>query len=678
LVLVVLALAFMISESPLATAIVVSDGALVVLFWIAAVGLGWWVVTLLGLSDSPLRWQIVAAAGLGIGLLALLVLLLGSLGVLQQGVWAVLLGTMILACVVRAGLHAYRQVRTASPQRRPVAWRWEHGLWVTVIPFLVVALLEATIPPGLSWGDEAGGYDVLEYHFGGPKEYWLEGRVVPLPHNIYTYFPANAEMLYLLAFVIKGGPFDGIYLAQLLNASLAIWVVAAAWLAGREFGAFQGIVAGVLAATCPWLTYLSGMAYVENGLLFLGMLTLAVVVRLLVDPASRCARWFLLGGLSAGLACGFKYTAVPMVFVPLGLVALGVGRCGGRFARRIRRPSSVSVDGARPSLVAPVLFVVGAGITFSPWLARNFRIAGNPVFPLAHRTLGYHANLWDETLAERWDRAHGPQPDEAGLAGRLGQTWQRLVAGPNYGPAIFLAALLALPGLAGPQRRVVIACLVVLTVQFACWLTATHLFARFGVPMIGPLVVLGAVGWSCLRDDRANRVHRILLAAIILLGAAVNLVHLGRLYYHHTRDASGERLNWFGAGLALVRAEPLNRFTPERGTTVWMVGEARAFYVARPCFYHVVFSRNPLAEFAASRPTGAQLIRWFRDRGVTHVYIGWSEIARFRRPGNYGWHESLDEDLFASMRTAGALITCAERDARSGRPLYEILEVPAE
>jgi hypothetical protein len=107
-----------------------------------------------------------------------------------------------------------------------------------------------------------------------------------------------------------------------------------------------------------------------------------------------------------------------------------------------------------------------------------------------------------------------------------------------------------------------------------------------------------------------------------------------------------------------------------------MVGEARAFYIARPCFYHVIFSRDPLADFARTRPTGPQLLKWFRDRGVTHVYINWAEIARFRQPGNYGWDESINEALFASMRAAGATVKHAERNARTRELFYEILEVP--
>jgi len=567
---------------------------------------------------------------------------------------------LVLACVIRAGVY----VRRARPEDLSgpwIEWRVAHLLLLPAAAFLVIALMASTIPPGLSWGDEAGGYDVLEYHFGGPKEFWLAGRIVDLPHNVYTYLPFNAEMLYLLAFVIKGDPFEGVYLAQLLNASLAVWAVVAAWLAGRELGRTPGIVAGVVAATCPWLTYLSGVAYVENGLLFVGMLSMAALVRIWRNEDCRHGTWFLLAGLLAGLACGFKYTAVPMVALPIGLLAAW---CGWAIRPRVG--------------LGPALFVAGVALTFCPWLARNARLAGNPVFPLAHATLGYDEALWNQTLADRWDRAHAPQPDETGLSGRMARLWQRVLADANYGAGIFVAAALGLLALVGQRRGLVLACLIVLIVQGVTWTAATHLFARFGVPMIIPLVVLAAASWPVPPADRWVAERRIGVILVLVVGAAVNLVHVGGLYYHHTREPDGSPRGWFGAAHVLAQVDPINQYTPDRDTTVWMVGEARAFYVARPCRYHVVFSRDPLAEFARTQPTGRQLLDWFRQRGVTHVYVNWSEIDRFRRPGNYGWDEAVNESLFASMRSAGAKLTHAERDARTGRALYEILEVPVQ
>lgn len=660
LLLCLMGLAFLLYESVWATLIVLGDGALAVIVWIAAIWLGWWAIRPLRLDDAPLRWRIVLSAGVGIGLMSLLVLLLGLLGVLYRVVWVAILGGMVVAYVVQAMAYL-RRIKPGDAGAGRSTWQADNLLWLLAVPFLPLTLLVSTIPPGLSWPTEAGGYDVLTYHFGGPKEYWLAGRIIPLPHNVYTYFPFNAEMLYLLAFIVRGGPYDGVYLAQLLNASLAIWTVVAAWLGGREFGRTPGIVAGVLAATCPWLTYLSGVAFVENGLLFMCTLTTAVIARMWTHPECRRASWFFIAGLLVGLACGYKYTAVPIVAMPIGLVITCLA-----WAFRPRR------------WLGPVIFVGGLAITFGPWLAKNVAHAGNPVFPLGHRVFGCRAELWTEALAEKWDHAHAPLPDEATPGKRVLRLWQRILADPSYGPAIFAAALLGLPAVRGSRRGFAIACLVIVALQALVWMFATHLYARFGVPMIPTLIVLAAAGWSSLRTVAWARLHHAAVILVVVLGSLVNLVHMGRVYYHHTRYADGTRCNWFGAAAAVRRVDPINQNTPDEGAVIWLVGEGRAFYVDRPCYYHVVFSRDPLVEFARTGPTGPQLLDWFRRRGVTHVSINWSEIDRFRRPGNYGWPECVNESLFASMRSAGALLTHSERRAATGELVHEILEVPAQ
>ena len=76
-------------------------------------------------------------------------------------------------------------------------------LLLLVVP-LVVMLFGACLPPGLLWPGEANGYDVLEYHLQGPREYYQAGRIMFLPHNVYTSFPQQMELLYLLLMYLTG------------------------------------------------------------------------------------------------------------------------------------------------------------------------------------------------------------------------------------------------------------------------------------------------------------------------------------------------------------------------------------------------------------------------------------------------------------------------------------------
>ena len=72
----------------------------------------------------------------------------------------------------------------------PAGWHW---LWLAALPPLAVALVGACVPPGMLWTpDEPHGYDVVAYHFQVPREWYELGRIVPLKHNVFSYFPFGA------------------------------------------------------------------------------------------------------------------------------------------------------------------------------------------------------------------------------------------------------------------------------------------------------------------------------------------------------------------------------------------------------------------------------------------------------------------------------------------------------
>ena len=71
-------------------------------------------------------------------------------------------------------------------------------------------------------------YDEMEYHLAGPAKYVRDGRISFISNNAYTSFPANVEMLFLDAMVIRGGVVDGFALGRLINVSLGLLAACAA------------------------------------------------------------------------------------------------------------------------------------------------------------------------------------------------------------------------------------------------------------------------------------------------------------------------------------------------------------------------------------------------------------------------------------------------------------------
>jgi hypothetical protein len=688
---------FIASEAVVGLAIVLLEGVVSLGVLAASTFAGMWIVPLLGLGKESWRDRLMVGAGLGIGLLSLLVLAVGTVGWLRPGVM------VLTACLAAAGLlrigpdvrralernegkrneeagrtgvssfldssippsssgdaHAAEQFRREALALEPF-----HYLWLLVTPFLALALLAATLPPGILWQEEAWGYDVLEYHLAVPKEFHEAGRIFFMPYNVYSNFPLNSEMLSLSMMSLRGDPVEAAFAAQLVNVGLAMLFVAAAWWAGRLYSRRAGVVAGVLAATTPWIAYLAGVAYVEPGMLAMGMLAVGAMLRA-TQSETNAARWALAAGLLAGFACGYKYTAIPLIAIPLAAVPL--------FAKT-PWPNH---------LKQMALFAVGLVVAFSPWMIRNLLNTGNPVFPLAYSIFGAQSGVWDDELEARWQRGHG----WAGAALDSGESivitaLDRTVLDTRLG---LMLAVLALAGIAFRRDRGTIALLAILALQITIWFTATHLFARFAAVMLIPLLVLAGRVAQDLRSLKAI----ILVVLAVVVGAGWNLYHLGGLYYIHTRTglqatpmrAHGHS-NWFVTGewpgldyLKIVNAL-------EDHPRVMFVGEARTFYVQSPREYAVVFNHHPLAQaveriLAPAEPGGSAparsaatspstgdartglpvkdpdyraIIRWLKNRGVTHLLVHWMEMERLRN--TYGFETALHPQLFIELEAAG-------------------------
>lgn len=630
---------------------------------LAGIGLGGAALFSIGLGRAAPRWQIVLGGGLGLGLLALLVLGLGCAGHLSRNLWfgiVAALATIGAAQVIRIVM--VLQHASDAPHSRDEITAW---LWVFAMPALAMGIFAASFPPGILWATEGNGYDVLEYHFGAPREYFDAGRISFLPHNIYSNFPFNVEMLYLLTFVLRGGPQEGAFAAQFLNVMLAAWAVAAAWLAGRTISASAGHVAGVLVATCPWLAWLCGIAYVEPGMLmFIGLGFATVIEAARRDSSSaKPARWMAVAGLAIGLACGCKYTAIPMVAAPLLLAVIAIGV-------------------SRRSWIMPIVFIAGTSLSFAPWTIKNYIFTGSPIFPLARSVFPERSDVWNEDGAARWHEGHLPDPDKRSVRGRLGTLRSEIVDKHRFDFVIYAAGIAALawPAIWLVRRKSTDATATTMPYLLALfcsltslgvWLGATHLQDRFLIPILipGALLVVAA-----LNAPRGNLRRIATFVAAVALSAG-GLRKTWRAFDDQVDPASGRKTlgpysiarhavgesggfepdllseamragEWAGTEYLRILID-----VTERGGKVLMVGDARAFYLDHQVDYCVVFNRNPL-DSAARRYRPKRVLEWLKNRGYTHVYVDWGEMKRLRN-SRYGFWKSIDEEFFGKLVRAG-------------------------
>ena len=561
-----------------------TDGLWVLLWFCAMLGVGAWLWRAFGLGGK--HPGIATMVALGIGCFSLLTLGLGLAGWLNRGLAMILIGVGIALLLVRfIGDPGVKSFSLAARLQERVDWTsW---LWLIVVPFFAIAVLGALMPPGVLWPGEPHYYDVLEYHLQVPREWYQAGRILPLHHNVFSYFPFNVEMHYLLAMHLHGGPWAGMYLAQLIHvAMIALSVAAVAGFVGR-----RGIVGVLIAASTPWLTLLAPVAYNEGGLLLFGTLAIGWAWRAVHSLEDR-GRVMALAGVMAGFACGVKLTAVPMLLaaIPIGFI----------FASLMRRERK---------WIKPVcVFVLAGLVVFSPWLIRNFIWTHNPVFPEAMSIFG-RAHFTPEQV-DRWRLAYVPPSGERSLDARLHASWKQIFADWRYGFVLIPAGLFVIVRGAKWRDTAFAASLLFLWLCF--WLFFTHLQSRFFVLAIPVLAMLVAriqtpiLRWSAVCG--------------VLFQAATGLLNL--------HAEIGNRLEY---------CLPMDSYpTPsdaskaiDAGRDLYLIGEAKAFAYEMPMSrlrYRTVFD----VDLHGRDPVDAWFDGWPRKEGTT-ILIDYPELHRFAR-----------------------------------------------
>lgn len=301
------------------------------------------------------RWTL--GTTLGLGLLGSVVFGLGVAGGLYAGVGYAVLALLLVGGLpeVRAlGRWIFTSLRQA--RLRPIPW-----LWLYVGFTGLVALGLALLPPT--------GWDALVYHLQGPRLYLEAHRLTAIPANFYLNWPAQVEMLFTWGMLLKGDT-----LAKLLH--WVFWPLTATLLyilTRRSVSPRAGRWAVALWASVPFAAQLAGLAYVDLGLT---AFVLACVYTFLRWAESPSDGWLAFSALLAGLAIAAKYTAATW----LGLLLLLLVYHAWRHHRQSM--GWIGIRAAGFALIAALVVV--------PWLAKNWIVTGNPIFPFALGGTGWN------------------------------------------------------------------------------------------------------------------------------------------------------------------------------------------------------------------------------------------------------------------------------------------------
>jgi len=602
----------------------------------------------------------VFAFGLGLSSLSLVTLGLGLSGWLHRWLFLLVLSSGVaaeLACRLREradeGSDGTKRARVrggpseessspdGSDQESP-SRAVRAALVGTAALFLLAMLLGAMLPPT--------DFDVKEYHLQGPKEFFLLGRVTFLPHNVYTSFPFLTEMLSLLAMVLRNDWFRGALAGKVVLMSFAPLTALAVLAAGRRwFEPWVGWLGAFVYLTTPWTYRLSIIAYVEGGLTFF-LFASVLAAGLALEQQRRGRVWTrtaVLCGLLAGSAMACKYTGAVQVVGPLGAAVCGAA---GWWSKPTERWKSVAT--------AAGCFALGVAVTVGPWLVKNWLETGNPVYPLLYTV--FDGRDWDAALNARWRHAHSPHTF---ALSDLGRKFVDVTARSDWlSPLLFSLAPLALLVDGADGRRRAAWLWAYVAYLFATWWLLTHRIDRFWVPLVPVAALLAGAGlrWRKVRPWQVGASVFVTSAVLFNLAFITTPLCGFNLYLADLRAARDI------AETTEMGVRFLNRLNLPPNARVLCVGAAQVFDARFDLVYNTVFDYSVFQQWCAdpNAPKGTPEADWpmrpadeirqiFRANGITHLYVNWREILRYRP--TYGYTDFVKPERFDWLRRHGVL-----------------------
>ena len=627
------------------------------LLLLAAHELGYWVLR----ATRAAEWlsgleRVTLAIGVGLNLVSLYTLLIGLAGLLPFR-WLIV-GPIVLAAAVTA-VRLIAAIRRRLSQRTSEATAAEVtdgprfdrlakvllGL-ATLIGVMIV--LGAMLPPI--------DFDVREYHLQVPKEWWREGRVSFLPHNIYGNMPLGAEMQTLAAMAFMPGD-DGWWLGALAGkltmacyAPLTAALLVAAGI--RWFTPRSGALAAAIFMAQPWIAHTAVTGLNEPAVTYY---VLAAIYVLCLSPLRPGLA--LLCGFLAGGAAACKYPAVIYAVLPLGLAMFAAPTSDEDQPRTLGRVVTDTlrnlVPGARWGIAA--LFAAGVLLGCGPWYAKNAALTGNPVYPLAYDLFGGETRTPEKNA--QWQRAHQVPRNEAGARYSLAQLrsagrklfFEGVYTSPLLLPLLLVVGMAAAtrwlrrsnaPGEPTSNAFALAACIWLVLIT-AVWWFATHRIERFWLPALPLAAILAAQAPSAVTSRGARGV----VTVFILIGVFYGALAAASPLVGDSR--------WFVALDALRNSNlaPARRWLNENtqpGQRVLLVGDAEPFELVPKAYYNTCFDDSLLAGWSVGR-SARQRREALESRDIAFVYVDWNEIGRYLSPGNYGYDPRWTPELLLEL-----------------------------
>ncbi len=367
--------------------------------------------------------------------------------------------------------------------------------------------------------------DALTHHLAVPKLYLEHGGIYEIPELLFSYYPMNLDLLYLIPLAFGNDIIPKyIHFAFALLTSFLIY----SYLKNR-IGETWGLLGSLFFLSIPVIIKLSTTVYVDLGLLF--FTTASVLLLFRWAKNGYRLRDLSLAALCCGLAVGTKYNGL------IGLLLLS-GMAPILYSR-----SHPERSDSKKMILYGAIFAFIALATASPWFIRNYVWTGNPLYPLFQQifspTIQQNRPAGLGILATR-HLVYGETPLQI-----LMLPFRVFLEGQDNNPQYFDGKLnpflLILPVMAflrQKQARIVslekVAMLIFSILFFLFAMFQTDMRIRYIAPIVPFLVILSILGLQSFYSFLTNHLHKrlatLFISILILSILSYNLNYLTKLH----------------------------------------------------------------------------------------------------------------------------------------------------
>lgn len=239
-------------------------------------------------------------------------------------------------------------------------------LGIAIFSAIVAVVVLASVPPV--------SRDALTHHLAIPKLYLKHGGIYEIPGIVFSYYPMNMDLLYLVPLYFQND-IAAKYIHFLFALLTALFIYK---FLQENIGKLYGLLGALFFLTIPIIIKLSITVYVDLGLIFFSWMCIYFILKWF---SCQCKIQYLISSaLFCGLALGTKYNALLLLLIMGTMIPLFYSITHNKALAQndIARKNRNSLSG----LLYGGIFILVALIVFSPWMIRNYHWKKNPIYPL--------------------------------------------------------------------------------------------------------------------------------------------------------------------------------------------------------------------------------------------------------------------------------------------------------